>query len=61
MNSKGTRSDTWRLSQRTIKLSVLIKWFFKSNLDEHGTVIRNKAILVAKWYNQQEFLLMLLG
>lgn len=30
------------------------KWVFKNKLDEHGTITRNKARLVAQGYNQQE-------
>ena len=30
------------------------KWVFRNKLDEHGIVIRNKARLVAKRYNQEE-------
>lgn len=31
-----------------------MKWVFRNKLDEHGTIIRNKARLVVKGYNQQE-------
>ena len=30
------------------------KWVFRNKLDEHGTIIRNKARLVTKGYNQEE-------
>jgi len=30
------------------------KWVFRNKLDETGTIIRNKAQLVAKGYNQEE-------
>jgi len=30
------------------------KWIFKNKLDEQGFIVRNKAWLVAKGYNQEE-------
>jgi len=30
------------------------KWVFRNKLDEHGIMIRNRARLVAKGYNQEE-------
>ena len=30
------------------------KWVFRKKLDEQGTIIKNKARLVAKRYNQEE-------
>jgi hypothetical protein len=30
------------------------KWIFKNKIDEHGTVVRNKARLVAQGYTQIE-------
>jgi len=30
------------------------KWVFRNKMDEHGLITRNKAILVAKGYNQEE-------
>jgi len=29
-------------------------WIFKNKLDEQGVIVRNKASLVAKGYNQEE-------
>src|SRR5581483_8045317 len=40
-----------RPSNRTI---IGTKWVFRNKLDEHGTVIRNKARLVAQGYRQEE-------
>ena len=31
-----------------------LKWVFRNKLDEHGIIVRNKARLVVKGYNQQE-------
>ncbi|GKG31503.1 retrovirus-related pol polyprotein from transposon TNT 1-94, partial [Tanacetum coccineum] len=31
-----------------------MKWIWKNKRDEENTIIRNKALLVAKGYNQQE-------
>jgi hypothetical protein len=33
---------------------IVLKWIFKVKRDEHGDVLKNKARLVAKRYNQQE-------
>ena len=30
------------------------KWLFRYKLDESGTIVRNKARLVVKGYNQEE-------
>ena len=30
------------------------KWIFRNKLDENGMITRNKARLVAQWYNQEE-------
>jgi len=30
------------------------KWVFKNKLDEQGVIVRNKARLVTKGYNQEE-------
>ena len=49
------RNDVWELVQRPTYQSIIeTKWVYRNKLDEHRMVIRNKAILVAKGYNQEE-------
>jgi len=49
------RNQIWTLTAR-VKDHPLIgtKWIFKKELHETKNVVRNKARLVAKWYNQEE-------
>ena len=45
----------WKLILRTTHQSIIeTKWVYWNKLDEHDTVVRNKARLVAKCYNQEE-------
>jgi len=48
-------NDIWKLVPRP-KTQFIIgaKWVFKNKIDEHGTIMRNKAILVVKCYNQEK-------
>ena len=49
------KSRVWTLVSFPKGHSIIgTKWVFRNNLDESGKVIRNKARLVAQWYNQQE-------
>ena len=50
------RNDVWTLVEKPKECRNIIgtKWVFKNKKDEHGIVIRNKAILVAQWYSQVE-------
>lgn len=49
------RNQVWHLEPRRKDHTVIsLKWIFQNKLDEHGLVIRNKARLVVKGYNQQE-------
>ena len=49
------RSDVWELVPRPSDHSVIrTKWVFRNNLDEHGVIVRNKTILVAQGFNQEE-------
>ncbi|KAK1619425.1 hypothetical protein QYE76_024942 [Lolium multiflorum] len=50
------RNDVWTLMKRPDHFRNVIgtKWVFKNKQDEHGTVIRNKARLVAQGYSQVE-------
>jgi hypothetical protein len=50
-----TRNDVWTLVPRPSNQNIIgTKWICKNKLDEHGTVIRNKARLVAQGYTQIE-------
>ena len=41
-------------SQTPRQPNISTKWVFRNNLDESGTIIRNKARLVTQGYNQIE-------
>jgi hypothetical protein len=50
-----SRNDVWTLVSRPSDQNVIYtKWIFKNKSEEHGTVIRNKARLVAQGYTQIE-------
>jgi hypothetical protein len=43
-----TRNDVWTHIPRPTDHNIIgTKWIFKNKSDEHGTVVRNKAWLVA--------------
>lgn len=45
------RNDIWYLVEKPKDKNLIgPKWIFKNNMDEHETVIRNKAWLVAKGF-----------
>ncbi|GJS11772.1 retrovirus-related pol polyprotein from transposon TNT 1-94 [Tanacetum coccineum] len=47
--------DVWELVDRPLCKNVInLKWIWKNKCDEEQTVIRNKARVVTKGYNQQE-------
>ncbi|KAI4365385.1 hypothetical protein MLD38_021374 [Melastoma candidum] len=49
------RNKVWTLVQRPKDSSVVgTKWVFRNKLDESGSVVRNKARLMAKGYSQSE-------
>ncbi|GJV80243.1 retrovirus-related pol polyprotein from transposon TNT 1-94 [Tanacetum coccineum] len=49
------RLDVWELVDRPLYKNVInMKWLWKNKRDEENTIIRNKAHLVAKGYNQKE-------
>ncbi|KAI3718436.1 hypothetical protein L6452_19307 [Arctium lappa] len=50
-----SRNKVWNLIPRpSDKIVIGTKWVFRNKLDEHGTVTRNKARLVAQGYRQEE-------
>ncbi|XP_073152674.1 uncharacterized protein [Henckelia pumila] len=50
-----TRNAVWDLVPRPTHQSVIgTRWVFKNKLNEEGTVVRNKARLVAQGYRQEE-------
>jgi len=49
------RNQVWLFTSRPKNHLVIgTKWVFRNKLDENGNVVRNKARLVAKDYNQEE-------
>ena len=49
------RNKVWELVDKPNNHAVIgTKWVFRNKLDEHGIIIRNKARLMAKVYNQEE-------
>ncbi|KAJ9561128.1 hypothetical protein OSB04_006288 [Centaurea solstitialis] len=49
------RNNVWLLVPRPRKRTIIgSKWTFRNKLDEIGTIIRNKARLVAQGYRQKE-------
>jgi hypothetical protein len=50
-----TRNDVWTLVPHPAEQNIIgTMWIFKNKTDEHGTVVRNKARLVAQGYTQIE-------
>jgi hypothetical protein len=50
-----TRNDVWTLVPCPAEHNIIgTKWIFKNKIDEHGTVVRNKARHVAQIYTQIE-------
>jgi hypothetical protein len=48
-----TINDVWTLVPRPTEQNIIgTKWIFKNKTDEHGTVVQNKARLVAQGYTQ---------
>ncbi|GKF99594.1 retrovirus-related pol polyprotein from transposon TNT 1-94, partial [Tanacetum coccineum] len=48
-------NDVWELVPNPIDMTIIgTKWVYRNKLDENGVVTRNKAMLVAQGYNQQE-------
>jgi hypothetical protein len=49
------RNEVWALAPRPKDHSVIgTKWVFQNKKDKEGTIVRNKARLVAQGYNQEE-------
>ena len=53
--SQFETNQVWSLTPRPKDhLVIRTKWVFQNKLDENGNVVRNKARLAAKGYNQEE-------
>ena len=49
------RNEVWDLVPKPENKNIIgTKWVFRNKLNEKGEVVRNKAILVAQGYSQQE-------
>ncbi|CAL1405856.1 unnamed protein product [Linum trigynum] len=49
------RAQVWDLVPRPIGKTIIgLKWVYRNKTDDQGIINRNKAILVAKGYNQEE-------
>nr|GEZ92432.1 retrovirus-related Pol polyprotein from transposon TNT 1-94 [Tanacetum cinerariifolium] len=49
------RLEVWELVPRLNKVMVItLKWIYKVKLDELGGILKNKALLVARGYRQEE-------
>nr|GEW80797.1 retrovirus-related Pol polyprotein from transposon TNT 1-94 [Tanacetum cinerariifolium] len=49
------RLEVWELVPRPDKVIVItLKWIYKVKLDELGGILKNKALLVARGYHQEE-------
>ena len=53
--NKFKKNNMWTLIDRPIDHPIIgTKWVYRNKLNEKGQVIRNKARLVSKGYNQEE-------
>ena len=53
--SQFSRNHVWDLVPKPKDFAVIgTKWVYRNKLDEDGNVVRNKAILVAQGYSQEE-------
>ncbi|XP_073033862.1 uncharacterized mitochondrial protein AtMg00820-like [Primulina eburnea] len=51
------RSKVWHLVLQPVNLHVIgTKWVFRNKMDENGSIVRNKARLVAQSYRQEEYI-----
>ncbi|KAK8956709.1 hypothetical protein KSP39_PZI001099 [Platanthera zijinensis] len=49
------RCKVWKLVPRPDDCNIIgTKWIYRNKLDENGVIVRNKAILVAKGYRQED-------
>jgi len=50
-----TRNDVWFLVPKTDDMNIIgTKWVFRNKMNEDGNIVKNKARLVVKGYNQEE-------
>ncbi|GJV06990.1 retrovirus-related pol polyprotein from transposon TNT 1-94, partial [Tanacetum coccineum] len=49
------RLQVWELVPQPVCVMIIaLKWIYKVKLDKYGDVLKNKALLVAKGYRQEE-------
>lgn len=49
------RNKVWHLEQHSKDQKVIgLKWVFRNKFGEYKTIVRSKARLIVKGYNQQE-------
>jgi len=49
------RNDVWSIVPKNDVMNVIgTKWVFRNKMDENGNIVKNKAMPIAKGYNQEE-------
>ena len=51
------RNEVWELVTRPTSQSVIgTTWVLRNKMDENRIVVRNKARLIAQWFNKEEWI-----